>query len=1000
MLTENRLILLIFCFISQSLIGQEFIYTNYNTQNGLPSSKIYHVLQDSKGYIWLATDNGVSRYNGYEFENFDMNDGLAENTISEIYEDQKGIIWFIGNSGKLAHFSNGNIEAYTFNENLTQILPENPIVLKSGFYIDSTQNIFISIIGLDLYQVSKNGDIKSYNETSLSRNTQTIYQIDKNRRVLALKSNPTSASSYDFNLLINKGENFEYITKLPQAPEKQLVYLFAHYVNDTSLWFSSGNVVYFIQNKTIKSKHKFEDDIVWMKSKSKDELWICTAKNVAQNFDIKNNLLTPKLHLLKGYTVTSTFQDNYGSYWFSTLNNGVFKLESDKLKVLNKNSGLLNDKVSSIELFNNTIWIGYTQNRITKINVNKTDHTTYSSLNSSSTNKLYYDKDERKLLIAATDYLYLIEKEQIKTIKKYNYLNSPRFIADLKATATVSDKNGGYWVASEIGFYHLKYNHIIFDSWKDKNFKIRVNTLKLDKNQTLWLGCRDGLRAFKGNKLICFRNKLPKLKSEILDIEIYNDLLILATKGNGILLFNGKSLTEITKNDGLISNMVTSLAIKDSTLWAGSLNGINRIDFATSEIYPKPIRVLSPPELSGFQVNQIKIHQTKLYLATNKGVIIRDINENIASEIAPPFYFKKLTINGQNIDLKDRYYLKRNQNNLGIHFEALDYNTRLPLQYKYQLKGLDTSWIVTTRRIVNYYYLDPGKYEFIAKVKNRNGEWVAPFISIKFTIAPAIWQTTTFMIGVILLFVTLLVLAYSIKLANAKKQMLIKRKIYSYKLQTLLGQMRPHFIFNTLNSINNYIISNEAKSASKYLSKFSSLIRKILEHSQYEQISLAEELEALELYLHIEAMRLRHKFAYTIDVGKDIDIFETKVPSLILQPFVENSIWHGIQPLDKKGVIKIKISKKGSTLAVDIIDNGIGREKAIKLSKGKSPDKKSLGTKITRERLELLAKKLNREAMIEYIDLYAKEESIGTKVKISLPIISERKEILHIETKD
>jgi len=134
-------------------------------------------------------------------------------------------------------------------------------------------------------------------------------------------------------------------------------------------------------------------------------------------------------------------------------------------------------------------------------------------------------------------------------------------------------------------------------------------------------------------------------------------------------------------------------------------------------------------------------------------------------------------------------------------------------------------------------------------------------------------------------------------------------------------------------------------------------------------------------------MRLKHKFEYSIKIDEEIDLLGTKLPSLIIQPFVENSIWHGIQPLGKKGVINIRISKKDSTLAVEIIDNGIGRNKAAEQSGNQPYKKKSLGAKIIKERLELLEKKLNQKASVEYIDLYANNKSVGTKVKISLPLI-------------
>jgi hypothetical protein len=409
--------------------------------------------------------------------------------------------------------------------------------------------------------------------------------------------------------------------------------------------------------------------------------------------------------------------------------------------------------------------------------------------------------------------------------------------------------------------------------------------------------------------------------------------------------------------------MITTLAIHKNTLLAGSLNGLNFITLKSDTTGEFTIE--KPFELSGFEVYKIKPVKHKVYLATNEGIVVCSSERDNEQGLNQPLYFTSFVINGKKQEVKEEYHLKNNQNNISISFEALNYKTSIPIEYKYGLKGLDKKWTYSTKREVNYFNLKPGKYNFTVQVKNTKGSWNDNEKVINVVIAPAIWQTIPFQIGLVLLISLLIILVYSFWQANARKKMFLERRVYNYKLKTLWGQMKPHFIFNTLNSINNYIISNSAVSASKYLTKFSALIRKIMDYTQYETISLEEELSTLELYVKIETLRLKQKFDFSITVDENIDKHNTQLPGLILQPFVENSIWHGIQPLDRKGTIKVRISKKESNLVIEIIDNGIGREKAMMKSKNNGNISKSYGAKIARERLNLFASKLNKKASVE-----------------------------------
>jgi LytS/YehU family sensor histidine kinase len=198
--------------------------------------------------------------------------------------------------------------------------------------------------------------------------------------------------------------------------------------------------------------------------------------------------------------------------------------------------------------------------------------------------------------------------------------------------------------------------------------------------------------------------------------------------------------------------------------------------------------------------------------------------------------------------------------------------------------------------------------------------------------------------------------------------------------------MNPHFLFNSLNSVKHYIIQNKKEDAAYFLSKLSRLLRKILDNSQLQEISLQEELEVMQLYLDVENMRLDHKIDLKIEIDKSINTNQIKLPPLVLQPFIENSIWHGLALIKGEKNIYINVQKT-TQLLITIEDNGIGREKAAINKAAKLVEKESLGIELTKQRLEAYTEHLSKKVTIKFEDLYKDDKPAGTKVFISIPLV-------------
>jgi LytS/YehU family sensor histidine kinase len=206
------------------------------------------------------------------------------------------------------------------------------------------------------------------------------------------------------------------------------------------------------------------------------------------------------------------------------------------------------------------------------------------------------------------------------------------------------------------------------------------------------------------------------------------------------------------------------------------------------------------------------------------------------------------------------------------------------------------------------------------------------------------------------------------------------------QLTALKAQMDPHFIFNSLNSIRAYVISNNTKQASAYLIKFSSLIRLILQYSSRNSISLKDELDALSLYVNLEQLRFRDDFGYDLQVDKNIDVNNLQVPPLILQPYVENAIRHGLTSKKGEKKLELKITLKGSQLEFRIKDNGVGRQYSIQQKKSRSTGHVSMAMDLTQKRIELADFSNSNQESIKIVDLMEDGKQAGTEIILRLPV--------------
>lgn len=338
--------------------------------------------------------------------------------------------------------------------------------------------------------------------------------------------------------------------------------------------------------------------------------------------------------------------------------------------------------------------------------------------------------------------------------------------------------------------------------------------------------------------------------------------------------------------------------------------------------------------------------------------------------------------------------LKPEENYFSIGFSAQCFRQGTQTQFKYRLKGLE-DWVAAgDRRFANYTNVPSGDYIFQLQAIKPDGTPGHKTLELAIQIATPWWATWWFKVHLIVSVLSLFYAVYQYRLFQVRKEERLKtafnKKLANVEMTALLAQMNPHFLFNSLNSIDSYILTNKPREASEYLNSFARLMRLILQNSRSNYITLKDELETLKLYIEMESLRLKNKFKYQIEVDEALDISSIDIPPMLIQPYVENAIWHGLMNKQNReeGLLSIALNRSKNMLHCTIRDNGIGRQKALEIQTKRTKTKrKSMGMSITSERIELINQLYNLDAMVKIHDLYNdNKEASGTEVRLDIPI--------------
>lgn len=960
MLFKKHFFILSYIFFSVFTWGQNPFYYKIDKSKGLPSNNIYDIFQDKQGFMWFATNQGICRFDGKSFLTF-TNEIQTSKSGSNIKEDKYGRIWYSNFDGYLYYVLDNKLKAlnnintigfvkFGIVDDYLLVIEKNNIVVYRLKDLKILKRILINTKDLIATHSSNN--------TFYLMCKELIIIIDKNLNKKNIKLSKDIYEDFPAPIFQDSPEGLLFVSKYAKH-----YYIF--------------NNIEFIK-KEIKGKFNFIQNLAYDHKTN----WICTTQGVIK---YQNNEINTNNTYLKDFNISYVYKDNHQNYWFSTISEGLLLVPS-----ITNNFIPFEKKPNVISICNKQLFIGTTNDNIYK-----------TSLNFLKFNKIYDGGTNHEVYFLTVDSLHqrvLFTSNSFKTFD-FNAQNKTEDILAVKDVQKIDGTFFAYAASGVCGFYKVSNAKSNWDNYvknnsttdaKRKNIYSILNGVQGKSatynpfNQTVYFATSSGLFAVnreskfelkKNNKSLYF-SRIKCVGNQIIALTT-NDQLYTISSRNNIQLFQ---TTKFTNGEKAIKFKI----IKDY-LYLFTPYSIYEYHLLSKK--SRKVIALNPE----FEISDICRYGTKIILANTRGFLILGANNSTIVN-QPKFIINTIEVNGIKKSKKELENLTFDQNNVKINFSILSFIPNQINRLYYKINSEKWQLLDDDSRNFKLNSLSPGTYtiNFQTEFENKKSE----ITSLKIEIKKPFWLTYGFLFFIILLCSSILFFIYQWQIKKIQKRnqllldkMSLEKNVNQSKLKAIKSQMNPHFFYNALNTLQSYILSNEKKEAIEYLSKFSNLTRTILEMTEKDWVSIADEIKTLSLYLDIEKARFEDDFEYSISASPSIDSETTKIPSMLLQPFVENAIKHGLLHQSGNKEVKITFETVNADLVITIDDNGIGRQKSNELNQIKNKKHQSFATDALQNRVNLLNQYTQKNISIEIIDKYSViEKPIGTKVIIKIPL--------------
>lgn len=950
-------------------------YSALKHMEGAISSVVHCVYQDSKGYIWLGTDAGVSCYNGYEFKHITRDDGLSDHEIFQIHEDGKGRLWFLTYNGEPTIYDHGEILT---SKNCLFLSTVKPGIMAKSFQVNGDSILYATLHYAYLFV----GDslLKTYDASEMTTGRHYFMEVEAEHKPLTL---------YMQDRIYIVGAEKEIKFSFAKSPLHHF-YKAVHFENYIAYAYLDEIYMWDLSAKTVKKfKWPYNEELNRIFYNASDNsCWVLSSKSLYKYFPQTNSIekvLTYNIPYMIYMCV-----DRQGNIWMSSLYRGLFFSHLSEVHALDIQTQLNTKSAYCLDKYRGDIYAGFINGEYYKwsngVGVMK------RGVGRQRISKVYE-------FATLGDELYCISGANSFNVNEPEDHASPV----IKALAA-NDKNLYIAYSTVVVQKDLvknarlsSYDHI----YNNRLYEKRVNSIIIKGDDSAYLGSIDGLKLFVKNKRIVtdswdndvFNTNVTKVVSN------NKGEILFSTSALGLCLLIGSKYYLINKKNGLITNTCNSLySVSDSVVWVATNKGVSKVRYHVKDdkLYTQSKHYSTANGLLSNVVNDVLVHHDTVWLATDNGLCFFE-EDKISAALAPPdFVIENLRVNNHPVDIGKELEFKYNENNIDIEYVGLFYNLQNNILYRYKLEGIDDEWKYTSSRRVEYPNLSPGQYNFVVNASNSVDSWMPQDKQISFIIYPPFWKSKWFiLLCSVVIGVSVFVLARNrIKSINRKHRLeqdalelqkekaVFEKELSELEQKALNLQMNPHFIFNAINAIKGFYATSDKVTAEDYIDKFAALMRVILEKSTAETLSLKEEIFILKTYLELAVVRYDNKFSFDIKISDGINISQVHLPPMLLQPIVENAVVHGMGPLQKDGKIVVSFEQQGSMLVCTIEDNGLGMEHMRQKSKYKIH--KSKGIEITRKRLS----HISSDSSITFTDVVNDNNEIkGTRVICILPII-------------
>lgn len=962
-------ILILVCINS---ISQEYNYYHYDVKDGLSGITVYSIAQDKDGFLWLGTENGLSRFDGSNFKNYTSNDGLSANEIINLFVDSKNRVWIFPFKSSIYYYYQGKIHNVNNDTILRKFNLGDEIFDASE---DKNGNIFF-LEQRKLHILSPKNEVKEVEKINDKIFDVNGCGVDADG-ICNLYVSIRYTSVKDYRFYVYKYQNSRMA--LHSVFYDSSFLRNAMKVNAGYTVIKNGSVFQICSQKTrdsfnIKIPNRFHtisyitDSSFAISTFDKTFLYNIDSRKIVDSF-------------LANKPVNRCFRDKEGNLWFATTTQGLYRLSSTNYKVYRFEDNQNYVPVYSLHAFNNHLFIGGSKNYLWDLKLNNNVLKKLNIGNEYTINSItQIQVNQNDLYIGSNIGIFKITDKEVSAYFK-NIAIKSFFIHD--SSIIIATNRAVYELPlNNLALYNSSYYDTIWrnrSTCADKiNDKYYVGTLK-----SLYLVSDDSERS-----ILDMGKSFPVLNDKIISIKTVtgNDAWI-ATESNGLIYIqNDKVVYQLTIKDGLPSNLCKCLYVSDNNIWVGTDKGVCKIDISG---FPFSIRNFNTSEgLNSDIINCIYTNGDSVFAGTPFGLSVFTDSKIQQTSMCN---LKLLNIQSKDYNWyskQDSIRLSSKDNFLQFEYAGISFVSAGDVTYYYQLKGLNDIWQSTKQNILEFQSLGSGKYELNIYAVNKYGV-KSEMLTVPFTKAKTFWQLlwvqilATIIVGIFVW----LILKFRIEAVKkaANEKLMRERQINELEQMALRAQMNPHFIFNSLNSIQQYVFAGDVMEANEFITNFSSLVRQTLYISGKKFITLAEEVKYLDSYLQLEQAKYENMFRF--QVISDENITEnTQVPPLFIQPFIENSIRHGVLNLENgMGEILVHFYRNSNFLFCIVEDNGIGRENASRLRKRTDARHQSKGMELVQKRIESLNSIYNCEITVSVEDII-EENKTGTRVKIKLPL--------------